>query len=79
MNGKAVSAAIIALALSACASTPDANYSAYIEANARAQQAWDGLSHTRRKELARSIDEAKRPETRARRLAAALGELLGTA
>ena len=26
------------LALSACASTPDANYSAYIEANARAQQ-----------------------------------------
>ena len=38
MNGKAVSAAIIMLALSACASTPDANYNAYIEANARAQQ-----------------------------------------
>lgn len=28
----------LVLALSACASTPDANYSAYIEANARAQQ-----------------------------------------
>ena len=37
--------------------------------------AWDGLSFTRRKELARAIDEAKRPETRARRLDRALEEL----
>ena len=38
MNGKAVLAAIVALVLAGCASTPDANYNAYIEANARAQQ-----------------------------------------
>jgi hypothetical protein len=37
--------------------------------------AWDGLSFTRRKELARGIEEAKRSETRERRLQAALDEL----
>jgi hypothetical protein len=41
------------------------------------QGAWEGLSFTRRKELAHSIDEAKRPETRARRLERILGELRG--
>ena len=58
---------------------PPADLASELAAHARAQQAWDGLSYTRRKEIARSIDEAKRPETRARRLAAALAELLGTA
>jgi hypothetical protein len=38
---------------------------------------WDKLSFTRKRELARGIEEAKRPETKARRLAAAIAELLG--
>ena len=39
--------------------------------------AWDGLSFTRRRELAEGITGAKRPETRARRVAAALDTLRG--
>ncbi len=42
-----------------------------------AQAAWDGMSFTRRRELARGIEEAKKPETQARRLVAALEELRG--
>jgi hypothetical protein len=37
--------------------------------------AWEGLSFTRRKELARSMEEARRPETRARRLERIVEEL----
>ena len=40
-----------------------------------AAAAWDVLSYTDRKEIARSLEEAKRPETRERRLAAALERL----
>jgi hypothetical protein len=36
---------------------------------------WDKLSFTSKKEMARSLEEAKKPETRERRLAAALGKL----
>ncbi|MBL3700906.1 YdeI/OmpD-associated family protein [Leucobacter luti] len=39
------------------------------------RDAFDALSFTRRKELARGIAEAKRPETRERRIAAAIAEL----
>jgi uncharacterized protein DUF1905/bacteriocin resistance YdeI/OmpD-like protein len=39
------------------------------------KEAWDGLSFTRRKELASSIEDAKKPETRTRRLEKALQEL----
>jgi hypothetical protein len=39
------------------------------------KDAWDGLSFTRRKELSRSIEEAKKPGTRDRRLEKALEEL----
>ena len=41
----------------------------------KAIAAWEALSFTNRKEMARSIEEAKRPETRERRLAQALGSL----
>lgn len=41
----------------------------------RAAASWDGLSFTNRREIARSLEEAKRPETRERRLAAALERL----
>lgn len=45
------------------------------EAGARA--AFDALTYTRRKELARGVAEAKRPETREKRVAAAVAELGG--
>jgi len=41
----------------------------------RAAARWDGMSFTNQKEMARSLEEAKKPETRERRLAAALERL----
>jgi len=41
----------------------------------RAAAGWDGMSFTNQKEMARSLEEAKKPETRERRLAAALERL----
>ena len=40
-----------------------------------ATAAFDALSYTRRKEYVRQVEEAKAPATRARRIAALLGEL----
>ena len=42
---------------------------------AGARAAFDALTFTRRKELARGVTEAKRPETRERRVAAAVDEV----
>jgi uncharacterized protein YdeI (YjbR/CyaY-like superfamily) len=39
--------------------------------------AWEKLSFTNKKEIARSLEEAKRPQTRERRLAAAVKALRG--
>ena len=41
----------------------------------KATAAWDALSYTNKKEMARSIDEAKKPETRARRVEQAVEKL----
>ena len=41
----------------------------------KAIAAWDALSFTNKKEMARSLEEAKRPETRERRLAQAVESL----
>ena len=41
----------------------------------KAAAAWERLSYTNRKEIARSLKEAKQPETRERRLRAALEKL----
>ena len=41
----------------------------------KAAAAWGALSYTNRKEVARSLEEAKKPETRERRLASALARL----
>ena len=41
----------------------------------RAGAAWEKLSYTNQREMARGLEEAKRPETRDRRLAAALEKL----
>jgi hypothetical protein len=38
---------------------------------------WEKLSFTNKKEMARSLEEAKKPETRERRLAAAIAALRG--
>jgi thioredoxin-like negative regulator of GroEL len=43
----------------------------------KAAAAWDALSYTNQKEAARAIAEAKRPETRDRRLSATLAKLRG--
>ena len=43
--------------------------------NKPAATAWDKLSFTRKRELARGIEEAKKPETKVRRLAAAIAQL----
>jgi uncharacterized protein DUF1905/bacteriocin resistance YdeI/OmpD-like protein len=46
--------------------------SAALARDGKAATAWAKLSFTNRKEVARSLEEAKKPETRERRLAAAL-------
>ncbi len=43
----------------------------------KAAAAWEVLSYTNRKEAARALEEAKRPETREKRLAATLAKLRG--
>lgn len=50
---------------------------AALDAEPAARSAFDALSYTRRKEIARGVTEAKRPETRDRRIALAVSELLG--
>ena len=40
-----------------------------------AAQAWEKLAYTHQKEWARSVEDAKKPETRARRVAAAVDAL----
>lgn len=46
-----------------------------LDADPAARAAFDGLSYTRRKELARGVADAKKAETKGRRVAAALAEL----
>jgi uncharacterized protein YdeI (YjbR/CyaY-like superfamily) len=41
----------------------------------KAAAAWERLSYTNKKEIARSLEDAKQPETRERRLRAALEKL----
>ena len=46
-----------------------------IARDTKATAGWEKLSYTNKKEMARGLEEAKRPETRQRRLAAALATL----
>lgn len=55
---------------------PDDLATALTDAGPRA--AFDALSYSRRKEIARGVVEAKRPETRERRIAAAVADLAGS-
>jgi len=49
-----------------------AEFAAALEADPRAKEAFERLSYTARNEAARSIAEARKPETRERRLTAVL-------
>jgi Domain of unknown function (DUF1905)/Bacteriocin-protection, YdeI or OmpD-Associated len=55
---------------------PD-DLAAQLKQDASAAAAWDAWSFTRQKEAARSLTEAKKPETRANRLERVLAELRG--
>lgn len=46
-------------------------------AAAGAQAAWDRLSHSHRREWVEAVEGAKRPETRAKRIAAAVAKVAG--
>jgi Bacteriocin-protection, YdeI or OmpD-Associated/Domain of unknown function (DUF1905) len=48
-----------------------------LEASPTAAAAWDKLSYTHKKEHARSVLDAKKPETRTRRIAAVVAKLEG--
>jgi hypothetical protein len=54
---------------------PPADLARAIARDKKAVEAWDKLSFTNQKEIARSLEEAKKPETRQRRLTAALEKL----
>jgi hypothetical protein len=55
--------------------TPPADLARALRANPAAQAAWDKLSYTHQKEHARAVEEAKRPETRVRRIEKAIAQL----
>ncbi|MFN2609880.1 MAG: YdeI/OmpD-associated family protein [Actinomycetota bacterium] len=48
---------------------------AALRKNKRLQDAWDSLSYTHRKEWARAIEQAKKPETKQRRVQQAIDSL----
>lgn len=55
--------------------TPPADLARALKANKAAQAAWDKLSYTHKKEHARAVEDAKRPETRVRRIEKAIAQL----
>ena len=56
--------------------TPPADLARALKANREAQAAWDKLSYTHKKEYAGAVEEAKKPETRQRRVERAVAELV---
>jgi uncharacterized protein YdeI (YjbR/CyaY-like superfamily) len=46
-----------------------------IAGDAQAQEVWAKLSFTHQKEWVRAVEDAKKPETREKRIAALMGEL----
>ena len=55
--------------------TPPVDFARALKANKAAQAAWDKLSYTNRKEHVKAIEEAKKPETRQRRIDKAIAQL----
>lgn len=56
---------------------PPPDLARHLARDRKAAAAWEDLSFTNKREMARSVEEAKKPETRERRLAAALEKLRG--
>jgi GNAT superfamily N-acetyltransferase len=54
-----------------------ADFAAALDADPAVRAAFDQLAYTHRKEHVRAVEEAKRPETRRRRIEAAVGKLRG--
>jgi hypothetical protein len=54
---------------------PPADLARLLARDRKAAASWERLSYTNQREMARSLEEAKKPETRERRLAAALEKL----
>lgn len=54
---------------------PPPELAAFLHREPRASAGWERLSYTDKKEMAQSITEAKKPETKERRLAAAIEKL----
>lgn len=54
---------------------PPSDLARLLARDKKAAASWEKLSYTNQREMARSLEEAKRPETRERRLAAALEKL----
>jgi methionine aminopeptidase len=55
--------------------TPPQDFARALKANKDAQATWEKLSYTHQKEYARAIEEAMKPETRARRIEKAIAQL----
>jgi hypothetical protein len=55
--------------------TPPQDFARALKASKQAQAAWEKLSYTHQKEHAKAIEEAKKPETRARRIEKAIAQL----
>jgi hypothetical protein len=54
---------------------PPADLARLLAWDKKAAYGWEKLSYTNKREMARSLEDAKKPETRERRLAAALEKL----
>ncbi len=57
---------------------PPADLALLLARDKKAAAGWEKLSYTNKREIALSLDEAKKPEIRERRLAAALARLRGS-
>ncbi|HEX8476219.1 MAG TPA: YdeI/OmpD-associated family protein [Pyrinomonadaceae bacterium] len=55
--------------------TPPDDFARALKSNKDARAAWDKLSYTHQKEYTRNVEEAKRPETRTRRIENAITRL----
>ena len=55
--------------------TPPTDFARALKANKEARATWQKLSYTHQKEHALAIEEAKKPETRARRIEKAISQL----
>jgi hypothetical protein len=56
--------------------SPPADFAEALQADPAAQAAWDKLSYSHRREVVGSVEEAKKPETRQRRIAQAIEMLV---